>query len=167
MSIKIHESLANTNTVKKIVGWAERNEAANYKKMQKYYPTAYMLLTVGVAQTGVIWASDDIPKKRRIPLALNNIINCAISLAGFLLITKHTDKLRDKFAQRAKEIFKGEKQEKMINGVKSGLPILVTALLYKYIGQVIATPITDKVNKYLVKKGVIDYSKDEKRDIYA
>jgi len=165
MSIKIHERIANTNTMKRVINWAVPKDVSgtaktNYDTLQKIWPTAFMLLTVGVAQTGVILNSDDMPKKRRIPLALNNVITCAISLLGVLVTDRYTDKLMNKFANRAKVIFKNEKQERMVNGIKTGMPILVSALLYKYIGQVLATPLADKVNKYLVKKEMVDYSKD-------
>lgn len=160
MNLRINQNLANLNTVKSFVNWATKNDAANYKKLQKYYPTAFMLLTVGVAQTGVILASDDMPKKRRIPLALNNTINCLISLAGGIITDKYVDKLTDTFVKRAEATLICKEKEQVIKGIGRAIPILASGLLYKYIGPVIATPLTDKVNKYLVRKGIIDYSKD-------
>lgn len=158
MNLRINQNLANLNTVKSFVNWATKNDAANYKKLQKYYPTAFMLLTIGIGQTGFILASDDMPKKRRIPLALNNTINCLISLAGAALIAKHSEKLTNKFVERAKVIFPKERHDQIVNGIKTAIPMTITAFLFKYIGQVIAIPITDKVNKYLIKKGIVDYS---------
>lgn len=175
MSIRIHEKIANTNTMKSIVKWADPSNASettktSFNKLQKHWPEAFMLLTAGVGQTWVIYKSDDMPKKRRIPLIINNIITCSISILGGLITDKYTERFKDKLIKRASVVF-AEKDSKYIetmqNGVKTAVPVLISALLYKYIGPVIATPITDKVNKYLVKKGMIDYSKDEKRGKYA
>lgn len=158
--MRIHQNLANSNTVKKFVNWATKNDAANYKKLQKYYPTAFMLLTIGIGQTGFILASDDMPKKRRIPLALNNTINCLISLAGGIITDRYVDKLTDTFVKRAEATLVCNEKEQVIKGIGRGIPILVSGLLYKYIGPVLATPITDKVNKFMEKHKMVDYSKD-------
>lgn len=161
--MRIHEKIIKTNTIKKIINWAEpktlgNKTLSNYDKLQKMWPTVFMLSTVGVAQTGVIMTTDEIPKKRRIPLALNNVITCVMAFFGGLLTDKYTDKLKDKFIQRAGIVIKDSKQTVIINGIKTAIPVLASALLYKYIGQVIATPLTDKVNKVLVKNGLVNYS---------
>jgi len=168
MSIGIHERIANTNTMKRVVNWAvpkgaSESSKTNYDKLQKIWPSAFMLLTAGLGQTLVIYKSDDMPKKRRIPLIINNIITCSISLLGGLVTKKYVDKLTEKMKTRAGVVFAKENSkyiETIQNGVKTSIPVLVSALLYKYIGPVLATPLTDKVNKHLVKKGMIDYSKD-------
>lgn len=158
MNLRINQNLAKSNTVNKFVNWATKNDAANYKKLQKYYPTAFMLLTIGIGQTGFILASDDMPKKRRIPLALNNTINCLISLAGGIITDKYVDKLTDTFVKRAEKTLVSNEKAQVIKGISRAIPILASGLLYKYIGPVLATPITDKVNKFLVKHKMVDYS---------
>ena len=160
MSLRINQNLAKSNTINKFVDWATKNDAANYEKLKEIYPPAFMLLTVGVVQTGVILNSDDMPKKRRIPLALNNTINCLISLAVGLITAKYSKKLTATFVKRAEAVLGSKEKEQIIKGIGTAIPIFVSGLLYKYIGPVLATPITDKVNKYMVKKGMIDYSKD-------
>lgn len=166
MSIKIHNTIAKANTMQRVIKWAVPNGASeitktNYDKLKKIYPTAFMLLTIGVAQTGMILASDDMPKERRIPMALNNVINCVISFLGGVATDKYFEKLKNQFMDRAKIVIKDEKHAKtMVNGIDTAVPVLVSAFLYKYIGQVIATPVADKVNKYLVKHKMVDYSKD-------
>lgn len=165
MNVKILDNVAKTNTMTRFIKWADKKKlpgdtSTYYEKLQKIYPTVFMLLTIGVGQTCTILTSDNIPKKRRIPLALNNTINCLISLTGGLILAKRSKKLTDKFAERAESLFSQEEQKIIINGIKSAIPFFISALLYKYIGQVIATPITDKVNKFLIKKGLVDYSKE-------
>lgn len=169
MSIRIHESIAKNNTVRRIVNYIEPKDSltkTKYDTLKKIYPTAYMLLTIGVAQAGVILASDDMPKERRIPMALNNVINCVISFVGGLAVDKYFEKLKYQLMDRAKLLIKDEKRAKtMINGIDTAVPVLVSAFLYKYIGQVIATPVTDKVNKYMIKHGMVDYSEKKQTEI--
>jgi hypothetical protein len=165
MTLRIHERIANANTMKRVINWAVPNGASektktSFDKLQKHWPNAFMLLTVGAGQTYMIYKSDDMPKKRRIPLIINNVITCSLSILGAIIIDKRTEKLKDKFIERAGVLFKDEQKAIIQNGIKVTIPLLVSSLLYKYIGPVLATPITDKVNKYMVKHGMIDYSKD-------
>lgn len=166
MSIRLHQNLITSNTMRRAINWAVPkglDEAAvtKYDKMKKIYPTAFMLLTIGVAQTSMILASDDMPKERRIPMALNNVINCAISFLGGLAVDNYFEKLKYQLMDRAKLLIKDEKQAKtIINGIDTAVPVLISAFLYKYLGQVLATPVTDKVNKFLVNHKMVDYSKD-------
>ncbi len=164
MNIKIHENIAKNNTIRRIVNYIEPPNSltkTKYDTLKKIYPTAYMLLTIGVVQAGVILASDDMPKERKIPMALNNVINCAISFVGGLATTKFTEKLKNQLMERAKIVIKDEHQARIINGIDTAVPVLVSAFLYKYLGQVLATPVTDKVNKSLVKHGMVDYSEKQ------
>lgn len=158
MNLRIQENIYKQKTMSGIIDWATRNKSANFKKLEKYYPTAFMLLTIGVGQTGVILVSDDMPKKRRIPLALNNTINCLISLAGGLITAKYSAKLTDTFVKRAENVIVSNEKEQIIKGIRKAVPVLVSGVLYKYIGPVLATPLTDKLNKFLIKKGFVDYS---------
>lgn len=164
MSMRIHESIARNSTIRRIVNYIEPKNSltkTKYDTLKKIYPTAYMLLTIGVAQAGMILASDDMPKERRIPMALNNVINCVISFAGGMATDRFFEKFKNQLMDRAKLLIKDEKQAKtMVNGIDTAVPVLVSAFLYKYLGQVLATPVTDKVNKSLVKNGLVDYSKD-------
>lgn len=161
MSLRIHQNIYKNKVTSSAIEWATKNQAANYKKLEKYYPTAFMLLTIGVGQTGVILASDDMPKKRRIPLALNNTINCLISLLGGFITAKHVSNLKGTFVKRAEATLVNKDKEQIIKGINKAIPILVSGILYKYIGPVLATPLTDKLNKFLVKKGLVNYSNDK------
>lgn len=168
ITFRVHDRIARTNTMKSIVNWAVPSGASektktNLDKLQKHWPMAFMLLTAGAGQTYFIYKSDDMPKKRRIPLIINNVITCSLSVLGAILIDKHADKLKDKFMERAGVLFKDEQREVIKNGIKITIPLLITSLLYKYIGPVIATPITDKVNKYMIKHGMVDYSEKSKK----
>lgn len=165
ITLKVHERIANTKTMQRVVKWAvpkdvPKNTKTSFDKLQKHWPTAFMLLTAGAGQTYVIYKSDDMPKKRRIPLIINNIITCSLSVLGAILIDKRTEKLKNKFIERAGVLFKDKEKELMQNGIKVTVPLLISSLLYKYIGPVLATPITDKVNKFMEKHKMVDYSKD-------
>lgn len=169
MSIGIHNTIAKTKTMQSVINWAikkrhyknpSKGTFTYYEKLQENWSTLFMLATIGVGQTATILSSDDMPKERRIPLGINNIMTCVISFLGGLLTKKYTKNLTKRFVESAKIVIKNEDKPKIIIGIENALPVIVTTLLYKYIGQVIATPIADKVNKFLVKKGLVDYSKD-------
>ena len=130
----------------------------NYTKLQEIYPTVAMLLAVS-SQTAFIYNSKDMPKERKIPLLLNNLINCVLAVAGGLLINKQVTKLVDKVLKRANIVYASNPNKaNLTNGIKTAIPFLVSAVMFKYIGAVLATPLADKANRFLVKKGIVKYS---------
>lgn len=169
MITRVLKYVANTNTMHKLENWAVRETplksdptkmVTNYSKLQKIYPSIFMLFTIG-AQTAVIYNSKDMPKKRRIPLVLNNIITCALSIIGGLLMSKPTTKFVDLMIRRANVLYEHNPNKSfLVNGIKTAIPFLIPALTYKFLGPVIATPLADKANNLLVKKRLVDYSKN-------
>lgn len=159
------KQIANTKTMDRVINWAVKESSAkkaaesvsNYDRLQKFYPTIHMIIGVGV-QTAFIYKSEEMPKKRRIPLTLNNIIGGIIAIIGGLAIDKPTNKLVEKMVQRAKVLYPLENQTVMLNGIKTAIPYIIPALMFKYVGAVLATPLADKANNYLIKKGLVDYS---------
>lgn len=170
MSLSILKSIANTKTFNRFEKWAAKETPirknstktiSNYSKLQDIYPTVFMLLTIG-AQTAFIYNDKDMPKERRIPLVLNNIINCAISVGLFLLMSKSSKKFVNKTLERANVLYANNPNKtKLINGINTAVPFVVSAFLFKYIGPVAATPLADKANKFLVKKGIVKYSNNQ------
>lgn len=161
--------VANTKTMHRLEDWAVRETplksnptkmVTNYSKLQRVYPTIFMLFTMG-AQTAVIYNSKDMPKKRRIPLVLNNIITCVLAVIGGLLMSRPTTKLLDIMLKRANILYEHNPNKAfLVNGIKTAIPFLIPALTFKFLGPVIATPMADKANNFLIKKGLINYSKE-------
>lgn len=170
MSLSILKYIANTKTVSRFEKWAAKetpvktNSAktiSNYSRLQDIYPTAFMLLTIGT-QTGFIYKDKEMPKERKIPLVLNNIINCILSVGLFLLMSKSSKKFVNKTLERANVLYANNPNKtKLINGIKTAVPFVVSAFLFKYIGPVAATPLADKANKFLIKKGLVKYPNNQ------
>lgn len=172
MKLNILKHIANTKTVSKFEKWAlkttpDKNNPAkkisNYEKMQKVYPIAFMTFAA-VVQSVFICKEKEMPKERRIPLALNNLINAVMSITGGILISKPTNKYLDKILERANVLYEhNPNKANLINGIKTAIPFIIPALLFRYVGAVLATPLADKANNFLVKKGLVDYSKEDNR----
>ena len=158
MITKTLQRIANTKTMNKLEDWAIKEKSINYTNMQKFYPTAFMFAG-GIVQAGFLYKSKDMPKERKIPLILNIANTMIISLIGGAILNKPIDKLLKNTLKRAEVLYKNPKTKAiLINGIKTAVPFLVPALMFKYVGAVLATPLADKENKFFVKKGWIDYS---------
>lgn len=172
MNLSILKRIANTKTVNRFEKWAlkesplKNNPAkrvSNYEKLQQIYPISAMTFGA-VVQSLFLYKEKDMPKERRIPLALNNLINAVISIPGGILISKPINKYMDKVLERANVLYEHHPNKaNLINGIKTAVPFIVPALLFRYVGAVLATPLADKANNFLVKKGLVDYSKEGQR----
>lgn len=164
--------MANTSAVNKFEKWAlketpvkkgSKQMTTNYSKLQTVYPIGLMLYTEAT-QIGFISQSKDMPKKRRVPLIIDIIANGVIGLSIAFLTKKPINKLIDKSVKRANVLYaNSEHKESLINGMKTAIPFLTTILTFKYVASVLATPAADKVNKFLIKKGWVDYSKEDNK----
>lgn len=126
----------------------------NYSKLQKIYPPIFMCF-LALMQCGFLAESKEMPKERKVPLIFNNIYSCIIALAIGAACGKHVNKLTDHLAERASAIY--GKDSKIINGIRSGMPILKEALLFEYVGYVAAVPLGTQTANWLFKKGIIKH----------
>lgn len=166
MRVNVLKYIANTKTMNRFQNWAvkecpmKKNTSqtlTNYAKLQKIYPASFALFA-GLVQGIFIYKSKDMPKERKIPLILNLANNDVIALVGGALLNKPADKFLEKMMERANVIYKDNPNKAIfINGMKTAVPFFVTAVLFKYIGPVLATPLADKCNRFLVKKGWVTY----------
>lgn len=166
MRLNLLTSIARSKPIQKFEEWALKEtpsksnpakKVTNYSKLQKIYPPLGALFA-GIVQGACLYSSKDMPKERKLPLVLNIANNDIIALIGGALISKRVDKFLDKMEDRAKVIYyKDPKKLIYLNGIKTAIPFFISAVLFKYIGPVLATPLADKTNKILVKKGLIHY----------
>lgn len=172
MNLSILKRIANTKTVNKFEKWAlkesplKNNPAkrvSNYEKLQQIYPISAMTFGA-VMQSLFLYKEKEMPKERKIPLVLNNLINAAISIPGGLILSKPINKYMEKVVSRANVLYKHHPNKaNLINGIKTAIPFIVPAILFRYVGAVLATPLADKANNFLIKKGLVDYSKEDKQ----
>jgi hypothetical protein len=102
--------------------------------------------------------SDKIPKERKTPLAINDLINTTFGFFGGLLLSDKIlafkDAMLDNF-RRANAGMDPTKLKVLDAGMSTMIPLMGFALMFRYFGPVIATPLADKVNRFLIKKGII------------
>lgn len=168
MNIKILPTIAKTKAVNKAVDWALKektvikagveNKVSNYGRLQKAFPTAFMVWLVAI-QCGFFAKSKDMPKERKVPLILNNLYTCSMALGAGFLMKKPIDKMTDKFVKRAEVLYSGADKKVLVNGIKNGIPFLTAVMLFHYFGPVIATPLSTHTTNYLAKKGLVKFPK--------
>lgn len=149
-------------------------------KLKKHLPNALAVYITGIQGINII-KSKDIPKERKTPLFINLLFGSVFSLTGSYMlcnsiqnfknsvIDKFEDvinfkekKISNNLAQKIRRIYYTEKNilnidkvNKMKGGLNAAVPIIIAALMFRFIGPVIATPVADKVNNFLIKKGYI------------
>lgn len=173
MKINLLSSLANSGFMKRSVNWAtkttktvvkaqgEKKILTNYDGVQKWYPLA-MSVWVGILQSFLTYKSKDMPEERKVPLAINILIGDAIGLLGSLAMNNSANKFTQRVQNRLEKLPIEEKEKfHLKNGVKTAIPFFISAFMFKYAAQVIATPLANTTNKYLQKKGIIKPSKNE------
>lgn len=170
MKINPIPDLAQNRQIRKYMYWSTRKASGNgnlpednitnYKKVQKTYPKIFMVWLSAI-QCYFLNKSKEMPKERKVPLLFNNLYSCVIALATGAVLGKHIDKLTKTMIKKAETVYKNESAEDkkaMINGIDTGVPFLIEAVLFQYVGPVIATPLAISTTSYLSKKGMIDLS---------
>lgn len=171
MKINLSPKTNGFRPLEKYLDWAMREKTViknnvakpvtNYSRLQEFVPEAFMTYAQ-MTQCYFLCKSDDIPKERKVPLIWNSIYTCAIGLVVGFALKKPINNLREVMLKRANELYALDKnKEMMINGIKTAVPFLVSAILFRYLGHVVATPLSTQTTDYLVKKGLVDMSKKE------
>jgi len=172
MKINILPRLAQTKVINKAVNWALKEKTVtknnvttkitNYSKMQATFPNCFMVF-VQALQCYFLNKSEEMPKERKIPLILNNTYSCTLALTTGLIFKNPIQKMTAKIIHQAETVYANNPHKtNLINGIKTGIPFLTAAVLFQYIGPVIATPLSTQTTKWLAKKGYIDLSKSKK-----
>ena len=164
--------LANTNRMKRCADWGERLSFKRDifgKNLNNFEGRLFPLVTLAYP----IWlsgfyvvsnlTSKKIPKERKIPLAINDTIVVAFSTAVALTVQKTFEAFQAGLITRLSDVVKDKaKAKNLAGGIKQMVGIAAFTFVFRYLGPVIATPLADKVNNYLVKKGLIKDPNDQK-----
>ncbi|MEI7474055.1 MAG: hypothetical protein WCK67_04690 [bacterium] len=131
----------------------------NLDTIKKFAPAISGLWLEGCYSTASI-SSDKIPKERKAPLVINLLFTGVTSAIGSIALAPFIEKCEVALVKRFNEIngIKAlEQQERTVlgEGLKAMPHIAIAAILLHYICPVIATPIADKVNKFLIKQNIL------------
>lgn len=164
-------SIANSRVMQKSVDWATTPtksalakglENKPFDKIQEYLPLI-MGVWIGIVQSTMTYNSKDMPKERRVPLALSIGISDAIGLIGTLLINGKVQKFTKRVQERVDKMpIDRVEKDHLKNGVKTAVPFLIFAFMFKYIAQILSTPLANFTNNYLKNKGIIKYPENTK-----
>lgn len=130
----------------------------NYAKLQKIFPPAFLCF-LSLVQSIFLAKSKEMPEERKVPLILNQVYSCIIALSIGAIFGKNINKMTEHLVKRAGEIFKETgAQPKIINGIKTGIPVLKEAFLFEFVGYVAAVPLGTQTANWLKKKGYLNLS---------
>lgn len=158
--------LANAGKMKKFAEWGANNSSkvdllnkpiSNLNA--KVVPAMSALLPIWISSFYVYSniKSDKIPKERKTPLLINDIIICAFSTVAGFTVSKLFDAMKTTMNNNLKTVVKEAKDiARLQQGIKQMMAIAAFTLVFRYLGPVIATPLADKVNTFLIKKGYIE-----------
>lgn len=160
MRTSIITSIANTKTVKRVVSSLEQNSkkvlsdgslASRYMLAQDYLPT---ILNTWIYSIQAVYTmkSKDIPEDRKLPLALNIVLGEVFSIIGDILVAGQKDKWKDAIVKKFSKVIKDD--SKLLNGLNTAVPIVLSLMMFRFVGPIIATPVADKLNDFLIKKGI-------------
>lgn len=177
MEINPIVGFAKTSAARKYMDWTAKEKTTivngvekkvnNYARLQKYYPKFFMTW-IALTQVYFLVKSKEMEKERKLPLMLNILMSCAIALATGAACGKHISKLTNKMVERANVLYKKDNAKPdLIDGIKTGMPFLTEAVLFEYLGPVIATPLSIHAASYLTKKGIVNINQNSKKDLNA
>lgn len=166
------EAFSKTKIAKIYTNWAlkekvvvkngVKEKVTNYSRLQESYPDMFMTYAQ-LMQCYFLNKDEEMPKERKYPLILNNLYTCVIGLAIGLAFRKPIANIKQLSVERAKILYSGPEKEILINGIKTAVPFLISTISFRYLGHVIATPLSTQTTQFLAKKGLINLSEDKKQ----
>lgn len=163
----------------KVGGEYYKTTTTSLKTLQKHFPP-FIGLLVGGGYIYNINKSKKIPEERKLPLTINSIFTSAVGIIGGYYFNPKVDSFADTLTKRVVEALNNDhikNSENLKNvtdamkeaekvklkdtikmfksGIKAAVPVIIFALTLRFFAPVFATPISDKLTKYLIKKGFI------------
>ena len=98
------------------------------------------------------YRSKDIPPDRKRTLLINSTLCGIFGIAGGYALSGILDSAKDKIAKTFDKVIVDHPQKELLRkGFVSIVPLLGFTLIFRYFAPVIATPMADKISKFIVK----------------
>jgi len=129
-------------------------------KLKSHLPGILGLWVTGFYAQSIL-NNKDIPKERKTPLFINNIFCGAFGTGAGYYVAAAMNKFNEHFVPRFETVLEKQKvSTERIKDLKGALkhsliPLVAFTFAFRYLAPVIATPLADKVNKYLIKHNLI------------
>jgi hypothetical protein len=133
-------------------------EPKNLAMAKKWMPGIFGLWISGFYVLNNL-KSKKIPQERKTPLLINDVITTTFGFVGGLVLSEKIFKFKDamlKNFEKANSALKPAELNILKAGLATLIPLVAFTFMFRYIGPVIATPLADKVNKFLINKGIIE-----------
>ena len=157
----------DSKPMQKAIDWATKEtinskgeKTLNFRKIEKWNPIVFGPY---IAMFYILNAfrSKEIPAKRKKFYAINITPLTALGLAAGQILNKAIDPL----LKTADEILITHPDKKMLrDGLHAGVPLLTFALTLRYLAPVVSTPISQGINKFLVKHNFIKDTESTKKE---
>ena len=147
-------------TIENGIKITKQEQIPNLKRL-KTHLSAVFAAWFGILYNFCIYNEKGIPKERKNTLVINSTITTTLGIViGYALdkmIDKPMNRWGDKFEKILDETYgkNSEKKVVILKGFRSMIPMLAFVFACRFIAPVIATPMADKVSKYLVKQKLI------------
>lgn len=129
-------------------------------KLKKHLPGILGLWLTGFYAQSIL-NNKDIPKERKTPLFINNLFCGAFGTFAGYYVAAAMNKFNNHFVPRFEKVLEKQKiPTERITDLKGALkrsliPLVAFTFAFRYLAPVIATPLADKVNKFLIKHNLI------------
>jgi len=172
------KALENTGFVRKAEDYLSQEittksgeKILRLNKLQKHLPGILGLWITGFYAQSIL-NNKDIPKERKTPLFINNLFCGAVGVSAGYGVKAAINKFEERFIPRFEKVLQKQglppKDIEKLSKVglhHSLIPLLAFSFAFRYLAPVIATPLADKVNKFLIKHDLIKDPKATKPKI--
>ena len=145
-----------TPVIQKLAKNISQNEQLRNRINNKILPIGETIIATG-AYSFFIEHNDRLEKERKPALQYQNII---CGLTGILVASKVNDIIQTHQEKIIKVLKKNKnihRPDKIINGLKIAMPVVIFTSVVRFLIPVLATPISSKINE--IKKYMFDYDK--------
>lgn len=165
------QGLYNFSPIRKAVDWAAKpvmkagkevikpdgkTPLYNLDVLKKHLPGIVGMYISGFYILNTI-TSKGIPDENKMPLVINNIFCGVAATAGGYLAMPFVNGFSSKLSERVATVLKDKVAPEVVKGYQKGLSsmvgLAVFTVMFRYLAPVFATPVADKINKFLIKKG--------------
>jgi len=167
---KILLNLTNKKSVQRYIKWASKevNGESNFRRIvQRTVPSVTGVWISGFYIMNTV-NSKKIEEKRKPALILNIAINTLIGVIGGHFLSDAIYKLKDKAVKKFEEVvtdISPEKKKILIKGLGSSVPLFAFTVMFRVIGPIIATPLAEVGNKFLIKHGIWEDPEKNKKSL--
>jgi hypothetical protein len=158
---KVLPTLYNSQPMQKAIKWGSTQTTingqarTNFSRLTKHLPGIFGIWITGFYLLCMA-KSKDIPKERKRPLILNNLLIGLFGITGGYVASGAIHKFTKALEPRFEKIVKNHpKKEILLGGLRAVAPLIGFTFVFRYICPVLGTPAANSLNKFLIRHKVL------------